>query len=128
MFRVFYKKYVDGKLITDTKEDLTMLELGEYLNNKKDFTELKIYELNDNMMYQRVLQYKNGELVRNKENVKMPVKNSMPIGTLLQTVFQANQTRKENPGQLLYDLLTGEDITKPKLTVVDGGKDDEIKK
>ncbi|WP_276569340.1 hypothetical protein [Bacillus thuringiensis] len=39
MFRVVYKKTSKSNL--EIREDLTMLQMGEYLENKKEYYELK---------------------------------------------------------------------------------------
>jgi len=119
MFRVVFKKTSKSKL--EIKEGLTMLEMGEYLENKEDYYELKIYQF-VNGMYTNPLPYKNGKLVRDEEEVK-PVKTPPSIGELFDTISKAPPSRQGNPIQLLYDLTVGEDITKPRLKVVDDQKD-----
>ncbi|MCU5076968.1 hypothetical protein OB985_05175 [Bacillus cereus] len=123
MFRVVYRKTTESKL--EIEEGLSMLEMGEYLNNKNDFYKLKIYQLNDNNMYANPLSYKNGELIVNHERkvVDSPPVKPFSMNELFDTLQKVPPSRKERLGELLYDLLTGEDITKPKLQVVDNKKE-----
>lgn len=119
MFRVVYKETLKSKL--EIKENLTMLQMGEYLNTKEDYYELKIYQF-VNGMYTNPLSYKNGKLVKGEEEVK-PVQTPPSIGELFDTISKVPPSRQGNPIQLLYDLIAGEDITKPKLKAVDDPKD-----
>lgn len=123
MFRVVHQKTTESKL--EIEEGLSMLEMGEFLNNKNDFYKLKIYQLNDNNMYANPLSYNNGELIvdRKQKVTDTPPKQYVPMGEIFDTLQKAPPSRKKNLGELLYDLLTGEDITKPKLQVVDKKKE-----
>ncbi|MDR4188103.1 hypothetical protein FO521_13605 [Bacillus pseudomycoides] len=121
MFRVVYKKNSRSKL--DIKEDLTMEQMGEYLNNKKEYHELKIYQLNSNSMYEKSLSYKNGELVKKKDHKKEPQITPPSIEKMFELLQQVPPSRQEDPISLLYDLIKGEDITKPKLNVIDNKKE-----
>lgn len=126
MFRVAYKKNAKSKL--EIKEDLTMLQIGEYLNNKKEYYELKIYELNSNSMYEKALSYKNGELIRKKVSESIPKIPPFSIGKLFELVQQVPPSRQEDKIGLLYDYIKGEDLTKPKLDVIDNKKEVDVNK
>ncbi|KIP29710.1 MAG: hypothetical protein M3000_18750 [Bacillus wiedmannii] len=120
MFRVVYKKTSKSNL--EIREDLTMLQMGEYLENKKEYYELKIYQLNSNSMYEKALAYKNGELVRENEEVSFVKYPSFSISKLFETIQKVPPSRKGNLVQLMYDLMKHEDVTKPKLNVIDNKK------
>ncbi|OTW47650.1 hypothetical protein BK703_30695 [Bacillus thuringiensis serovar silo] len=120
MFRVVYKKTSKSNL--EIREELTMLQMGEYLENKKEYYELKIYQLNSNSMYEKALAYKNGELVRENEKVSFVKYPSFSISKLFETIQKVPPSRKENSVQLMYDLMKHEDVTKPKLNVIDNKK------
>ncbi|MED1107716.1 hypothetical protein [Bacillus paramycoides] len=117
MFRVAYKKTLRSKL--DIKENLTMDQMGEYLVNKQDYYELKIYQLNSNSMYEKALFYKNGELIRKKDSEKVIKNSPVSIGKMFELLQKTPPSRQEDKIGLLYDLIKGEDITKPKLDVID---------
>ncbi|MDF9599059.1 hypothetical protein P7D15_01345 [Bacillus cereus] len=119
MFRVVYKKTLKSKL--EIKEGLTMLQMGEYLNTKENYHEMKIYQF-VNGMYANPLAYKNGKLVKGEE-VEKSVQTPPSIVELFDALQKVPPSRQGNPIQLLYDLTTGEDITKPKLKAVDDAKD-----
>lgn len=94
MFRVVYKNTSKSKL--DIKEDLTMEQMGEYLVNKKDYYELKIYQLNSNSMYEKALSYKNGELIRKKDSEKIIKNPPASIGKMFELLQQTPPSRQED--------------------------------
>lgn len=124
MFRVVYKKTSKSNL--EIREELTMLQMGEYLENKKEYYELKIYQLNSNSMYEKKLAYKNGELVRGEKKASVVKYPSFSIGKLFETIQKVPPSRKENSIQLMHDLIKGEDITKPNLNVIDNKKESKL--
>ncbi len=65
-------------------------------------------------MYTNPLPYKNGELVRKEEKTKTKQAPPPSISEFFDTLQKVPPSRQENPIQLLYDLISGEDITKPK--------------
>lgn len=121
MFRVVYKKTSKSNL--EIREELTMLQMGEYLENKTEYYELKIYQLNSNSMYEKKLAYKNGELVRGVKKANAVKYPSFSIGKLFEIIQKVPPSRKENSIQMMYDLIKGEDITKPNLNVIDNKKE-----
>lgn len=96
-----------------------MEEMGVYLKNRHKYYSLKIYE-SDGPFWRKTLSYLNGELVRNPKKPPEPKHNVSPvnISDSLEKLIQSVPHREQNLGELLYDFIRGEDVTKAKLSVI----------
>lgn len=120
-------------------ENLTHSEMLQYYAKyHKDAPEkvyqLKIYRRENNSMWAVETIFENGEIVQFKDlkkEDKTPIRKarygldeSFDFNKLFKTLFvDSAPSRREDVVALVWDYATGEDLTKPKLTTLDGLKE-----
>jgi len=128
-YRVVTKKTLNsGSIIFDNLTHSEMLE--KYAEYKNDFS-LKIYVKEENRFWEIESIYENGKMVSFKDiRRELKTEKVKPYGypeTTFEEVFTqistAAPSRKENIGSLLFDYIKGEEISKPKLTVLKSNKE-----
>ncbi|MEM4992502.1 hypothetical protein WKH56_08175 [Priestia sp. SB1] len=88
---------------------------------KSDYYEIKFLDSVDDT--ELVQHFINGENQRKEKVLKVPDQPLNDEDNFLTRYFKAAPSRRENQVELFIDALSGEDTSKPKVSVLKGGKD-----
>lgn len=108
--------------LTEIRNYDTFEEMLEMYGKKDEYYEIKFVDsINDTEMVQHFI---NGENQRKVKVLKVP---DQPLDNednfLTRYFFKAAPSRRENKVELFIDALSGEDVSKPKIAVIKGGKE-----
>ncbi|MEC1657239.1 hypothetical protein P9D81_20535 [Bacillus haynesii] len=126
MFRIVFKENRDDVVYT-IKEGIEMEEMLKYLAEKEKYYLLKVYESFDKLTYIKTVEYRNGELIRSESDPKQIIQQRpLPdMEEIVKAFGNAHPSRDNFCEDKLFAFLKGEDITKPKLTVIPNNKEDD---
>ncbi|MEX3624979.1 hypothetical protein [Viridibacillus arvi] len=110
-------------------EDLDYSGVLKHYEEFKTALQLKIYRSTDNKFWEVESIFENGELIQFKDIKKKATQKDKEIPYVMDSslgdfydlftkIDNAAPSRKENPITLIQAFLNKEDITKPKLTVI----------
>ncbi|MGF7535514.1 hypothetical protein AAGG74_17825 [Bacillus mexicanus] len=124
-YRVVYKetKNAPNKVISN----ISFEEMLKYFERKDVCYSIKVYEFRNGDAWEQTVDIKEGKTVR-KQKIKKPnctYQRHFSLDEMLNKALNANSKRKENPAELLWDIITGEDVLKPKISLVRKDDDDD---
>ena len=110
-------------------ENINHSEMLSYYDKYENAFQLKIYNSTDGGFWSIESIFENGEMVQFKDVVKDKSQKTttesygmgedFSMAEFFERISAASPLRKENPISLLRDIIQGEDISKPKLKIVE---------
>lgn len=119
IFRVAFKETPKSKY--RIHENLSYTDMLKFFSIHKNVYEMKIYKSQDDSIWERDLFFINGKLAKDQSGSSTIRMETPPFSIieLFEKLANVAPSRKENLDQLTQDILAGEDISKPKLRLIE---------
>ena len=121
LYRVAVNEKKESKYLV--YENITDSQMLYYYDLYKNAFCLKIYQLDNDSFWKIESVFENGKLVQFMDVVKESKHNvnanePFSITKLFDSIGKAAPFRSESPISFMKEIISGEDITKPKLTII----------
>lgn len=117
-YRVVYKETMNTPI--KVVSNISFEEMLKYFEKKDVFSSIKVYESRNGDAWEQTVDVKEGKTARKQELKKSSCvyRRHFSVEEMLNKALNANSERKENLAELLWDLINGEDVSKPNISLV----------